>query len=426
VRVRRDKVLAAMSGGVDSAVAAALLCEQGHDVTGVTLRLWCYGHSPVSPRACCTLDAIDDARAVAARMGFPHYVVDAEEVFRARVLQPFLDAYASGRTPFPCALCNQSLKFGDLVARMELTGADALATGHYARAIALEDGTHALLQAVDRSKDQSYALALIPYAVLPRVRFPLGAMSKGAARAHGERLGLAVWDKTESQDLCFVPDGDYAGFMVRNLGESRGTAPGPFLDAEGRRLGTHRGVIYYTVGQRRGLGLSASEPLHVLAIDADRNAVVVGPKRALEAEGLVTEPMNWLLPEAPRGEIAAQVQIRYHHAAAPARVLPRADGGVEVHFATPQSAVTPGQLAVLYQGERVLGGASIRSALGAAHGIPALQAAEGRSRVASVTSVTVDPIPVSSAPAPTPVPAPGAAPASGRSTGGPARGRGAR
>src|SRR5262245_38662560 len=191
-----------MSGGVDSAVAAALMAEQGHEVTGVTLKLWCYGHSPVSPRACCTLDAIDDARRVAQTMGFPHYVVDAEDVFRARVLQPFLDAYASGRTPYPCALCNQHLKFGDLVARMELIGADVLATGHYARIGTAPDGSVALFTARDAAKDQSYALAFVPYAALARARFPLGDLEKEAVRAHAERLGLSVWNKPESQDLC--------------------------------------------------------------------------------------------------------------------------------------------------------------------------------------------------------------------------------
>ncbi|TMQ53258.1 MAG: tRNA 2-thiouridine(34) synthase MnmA [Candidatus Eisenbacteria bacterium] len=366
----RLKVLAAMSGGVDSAVAAALLAEQGHDVTGVTLKLWCYGRSPLSPRACCTLEAIDDARVVARRMGFPHFVIEAEEVFRARVLQPFLDAYASGRTPYPCALCNQSLKFGDLVSRMELVGADVLATGHYARVQQLAGGSHGLLRAADRSKDQSYALALVPYSVLPRVVFPLGALAKSEVRAHGERLGLAVWHKPESQDLCFVPDGDYAGFMVKNLGETRGLEPGPILSIDGRRLGTHRGVIHYTVGQRRGLGLAAPEPLYVIEIDAERNAVVVGPRSALEVPGLVTETANWLMPEPPPEGMRVEAKIRYQHAPAGARILPLDGGRVEVRFETPQPAVTPGQLAVFYDGDRVLGGATIARALATGRSAP--------------------------------------------------------
>jgi tRNA-specific 2-thiouridylase len=358
----RLSILAAMSGGVDSAVAAALMAEQGHAVTGITLKLWCYGKAPLSPRACCTLDAIDDARQVAARMGFPHFVVEAEEVFRARVLQPFLDAYASGRTPYPCALCNQHLKFGDLVGRMELIGAESLATGHYARVAELPDGSHGLFRAADGSKDQSYALATIPYAVLPRVRFPLGGLDKQVVRAHAARLGLAVWDKRESQDLCFVPDGDYAGFMVRSLGETRGVAPGPFVDLEGHRLGTHRGIIHYTVGQRRGLGIAAPEPLYVVSIDAQENAVVLGPRRALEAPGLETGPANWLRPSPVPPGTRAEVQIRYHHRPAPARLYPREDGCVAVRFETPQTAVTPGQACVFYDGDRVLGGAEIACA----------------------------------------------------------------
>jgi len=362
--VSADHVLAAMSGGVDSAVAAALLAEQGHEVTGVTLKLWCYGKSPLSPRACCTLDAIDDARSVARKMGFAHYVVEAEDVFRERVLQPFLDAYAAGKTPYPCALCNQHLKFGDLVARMELMNAQALVTGHYARVAALTDGSWGLFRALDAAKDQSYALSLIPYAVLSRVRFPLGELEKDAVRAHAERLGLAVWDKPESQDLCFVPDGDYAGFMTKNLGETRGTAAGDFVDLGGRAIGRHQGVIHYTIGQRRGLGLSAPEPLYVVAIDARANRVTVGPRRALESVGLVTERANWLLPVPPAAGTRAQVQIRHHHPPAAARLDPIDGGGVEVRFDSPQTAVTPGQICVFYDGDRVLGGAAIVRSLG--------------------------------------------------------------
>jgi len=364
---RPGRVLAAMSGGVDSGVAAALMAEAGHDVTGVTLKLWCYGSSPVSPRACCTLDAIDDARSVARRMDFPHFVVEAEEIFRTRVLQPFLDDYTSGRTPYPCALCNQHLKFGDLVTRMEVLGADALATGHYARVAALPDGSHALRRAVDADKDQSYALALIPYDVLGRVRFPLGDLTKDAVREHGRRLGLTLWDKPESQDLCFVPDGDYAGFMVKNLGETRGSASGPFLDRAGARLGTHRGIIHYTIGQRRGLGLSAAEPLYVLEIDAARNAVIVGPRAALGAPGFTSAPVNWLLPAPPGAGTRAKVKVRYHHEPAAATLHPIEAGAVEVQFDVPQPAVTPGQLAVFYDGDRVLGGATIRHALRGGH-----------------------------------------------------------
>jgi tRNA-specific 2-thiouridylase len=368
------KILAAMSGGVDSGVAAALLAERGESITGVTLKLWCYGTAPLSPRACCTLDAIDDARAVARRMGFPHFVVEAEEIFRARVLQPFLDAYASGRTPYPCALCNQHLKFGDLVSRMELIGADRLVTGHYARVEPGGDGEWALLRAADRDKDQSYALALIPYGVLDRVEFPLGPLAKSEVREHGRRLGLQLWDKPESQDLCFVPDGDYAGFAARKLGETRGTEPGAFVDGAGRKVGEHRGIFHYTVGQRRGLGLPGSEPLYVLEIDAGANTVTVGPKPELLAEGLITSAANWLLPRAPEAGTRVTVKIRSRHEPAGGTLEPLADGGVRVRFDAPQSAVAPGQLAVFYAGDRVLGGAPIERAGISAHA-PALATA---------------------------------------------------
>lgn len=364
-------VLAAMSGGVDSAVAAALMAEQGHAVTGVTLKLWCLGHSPVSPRACCTLDAIEDARAVARAMGFPHFVVDAEEVFRTRVLEPFRDAYAAGRTPYPCALCNQSLKFGDLVTRMDVLGAQRLVTGHYARVTPAPEGGMALRRAADLAKDQSYALALVPYAALERVAFPLGDLDKSAVRGHAERLGLKVWDKPESQDLCFVPDGDYAGFMTERLGERRGTVPGPIETSGGTRLGTHDGLLRYTVGQRRGLGVASAERLYVLELDPARNAVIVGARAELSRPGLSTGAVNWLTATPPIAPCRVDVRIRAHHEPAPARLEPAADGAATVWFDAPQAAITPGQLAVFYDGDRVLGGATIAAALGAPGAPPA-------------------------------------------------------
>jgi tRNA-specific 2-thiouridylase len=229
----------------------------------------------------------------------------------------------------------------------------------------MPEGDVALLCARDTAKDQSYALALVPYSALAHAIFPLGDLTKDEVRAHGRRLGLAVWDKTESQDLCFVPDGDYAGFMTRNLGETRGTREGLFLDREGRRLGTHRGILHYTVGQRRGLGLAGGEPLYVLAIDAEANAVVVGPKSALDCAGLATGPVNWLMPLPPATGAPVEAKIRYQHRPAAARVFPRADGGADVRFDAPQPAVTPGQLCAFYQGERCIGGATIEHALGA-------------------------------------------------------------
>ncbi len=359
------KVLAAMSGGVDSAVAAALMAEQGHEVTGVTLRLACYGKQPDNPRACCTVEAMNDAKRTAMTMGFPHHTIDAEDVFKHRVLQPFVDGYAGGRTPYPCALCNQHLKFGDLVTRMELTGADVLCTGHYAHVRILDDGTAGLFRGRDADKDQTYALALVPYAALARTRLPLGALTKTEVREHAQRLGLAVWDKVESQDLCFVPDGDYAGYITDKLGETRGTAPGDFVDASGAVLGRHRGVIHYTVGQRKGLALPSSEPWYVLSIDAAANTVTLGRRHELESAGLVTDAMNWLTATPPADGTRLMVRIRYNHAGAMATIRHAAHGAVEAVFDadTPQSAVTPGQLAVFYDGDRCLGGASISAAM---------------------------------------------------------------
>ena len=360
---RRLRVLAAMSGGVDSAVAAALLAEQGHEVTGVTLKLACYGKTPMSPRACCTLDAMDDAKRVAMKMGFPYHVVDAEQVFRERVMLPWADGYAEGRTLYPCASCNQHLKFGDLFTRMQLVNADALATGHYARVQQEPDGSWGLYRAADDAKDQTYALATIPYAVLPKVVFPLGELPKAQVRAHAQRLGLSVWDKPESQDLCFVPDGDYAGYITGTLKDARGDVPGSFLDEQGRVIGTHRGVIHYTIGQRKGLGIALHERTYVIAIDATANTVTLGPRTALERPGLVADAPNWLMASPPAPGTRAWVRIRYNHTGAMATLEPQADGTLVVRFDEPQLAVTPGQLAVMYAGERCLGGAVIRAAL---------------------------------------------------------------
>jgi len=361
------RVLAAMSGGVDSGVAAALLAERGDAVTGVTLKLFCHGAAPGAARPCCSLEAIEDARAVARAMGFPHWVVDAEEVFRARVVGPFLEDYAAGRTPYPCALCNRHLKFGDLVARLDLLGADVLCTGHYARLGRDADGAPALRRARDAAKDQSYALALVPYAALARAEFPLGDLAKDEVRGHARRLGLALWDKPESQDLCFVPAGTRAGEVARRLAQggaaADGVAPGPIVDLAGRVLGEHRGIVHFTVGQRRGLGLSAPDPLYVLGVDAGTRTVTVGPRAALACEGLETGAVNWLVPHPPAGAFRAAAKIRAQHRAAPATVEPAAGGGLRVRFDAPQLAVTPGQLCALYDGERVVAGAPIARAV---------------------------------------------------------------
>jgi tRNA-specific 2-thiouridylase len=354
-----------MSGGVDSSIAAALLAEAGWDVVGVTLKLWCYGagDDAATPRSCCSLDAIADARSVALHMGFPHHVVDETEAFRAHVVAPFVRDYLAGTTPYPCAQCNTHLKFGTLFTRARRAGADYLATGHYARIVdyPLPGGGHetGIARAIDADKDQTYALWGIDRAVLPRLVFPLGGMTKAEVRAHGERLGLAAMaGKPESQDLCFAPDRDYAGFVAREAAASgAAVAPnreGPVLDASGREVGRHRGLEHYTVGQRRGLALAAAAPSYVTALDPERNAVRVGPEETLFHADADLQDLNWLPAVRPAPGEPVEAQIRYRHRPAPGRLE-----GDRLRFEEPQRAITPGQSAVFYRGERLLGGARL-------------------------------------------------------------------
>ena len=369
-------VLVAMSGGVDSSVAAALLAEQGYDVVGATLKLWCYDEREPGRRPCCSLEAIADARAVALRLGFAHFVLDYTEDFRARVAEPFVAGYLAGRTPYPCAACNAELKFGRLLAQARGIGAAFVATGHYARRAPAPlpgGGEEPALWRAPGGKDQSYALWATPRESLPSLLFPLGELTKDEVRGHAERLGLArVAAKPESQDLCFVGPGGYAAFLAEAAGRERVDRPGPILDLEGRRRGEHRGLAHYTVGQRRGLGreVAGGEPLYVVALDAARNAVTVGPESALLTPTARTGPLHWLAAEPPRAGRRLLAQIRYRAPAAPA-TLWGPDGaaaagaaldpaaGVRVVFEAPQRAVTPGQSAVLYDGDRLLGGAAI-------------------------------------------------------------------
>jgi len=349
-----------MSGGVDSSIGAALLAEAGWDVIGVTLKLWCYGESDdeATPRSCCSLDAIADARSVALHMNFPHHVLDESSLFRSKVVEPFVRDYLGGETPYPCALCNTHLKFGSLFAHALKAGADYLATGHYA---SLRDG--GVYRAAHDGKDQTYALWGISRETLPRLLFPLGSLTKDEVRAHGERLGLSrVASKVESQDLCFVPDGDYASFVAREAGTSG--APGPLLDESGSLVGTHEGLARYTVGQRRGLKLSAASAQYVTALDPSSNTVRVGPESALFARSASFRDFNWLLPSppSPDGE-RVEAQIRYRHKPAPATLF-APEGRLE--FDEPQRAITPGQSAVFYRGDRLLGGARLTRSVPAA------------------------------------------------------------
>jgi len=351
------RVLVAMSGGVDSSVAAALLVEQGFEVVGVTMRLAGGGSR------CCSLDDVEDARRVAARLGIRFYVADYADAFRREVMEPFADAYLAGRTPIPCVACNGRFKFHRLLERARALGADAVATGHYARTERdPATGAIALLRGADPAKDQSYFLFDLGPAQLARARFPVGALDKAEVRARARELGLATADKPESMEICFVPDGGYAA-VVEKLRPGAAPGAGEIVDEEGRRLGAHRGVHHFTVGQRRGLDVACGERLYVKALDAAGNRVVVAPRARLAAGGARLAATSWVAGAPPPAPVPAHVRVRHRHEGAPARVEPRPGGGAAIWFDAPVEAVTPGQAAVFYDGERVLGGGWIEEAL---------------------------------------------------------------
>ena len=351
------KALIAMSGGVDSSVAASLMLDQGWDCVGCTMRLYTNADANLeADRSCCSLDDVEDARAVCRRLGIPHHTFNFSDEFREKVIGTFISAYENGKTPNPCIDCNRYLKFGRLHRRAAELGCDLVVTGHYARVIR-ENGAFSLKKALDGAKDQSYFLYCMTQEQLAHTAFPLGELTKPEVRTLAEARGFVNASKPDSQDICFVPDGDYAGVIERFRGGE--ATPGPFLDLTGKVLGTHRGIIHYTVGQRRGLGLSFCEPYYVIRIDPAANAVVLGPKAALFTRDAHVPAFHWISGKAPSGPLRCAVKIRYRHPEKPALLTPNPDGSADIRFDEPQRAVTPGQSAVAYDGDTVLGGGEL-------------------------------------------------------------------
>ncbi len=354
----RVRVAIAMSGGVDSSTAAALLCERGYEVVGLMLRMWAEEGDGYLPNKCCSPESVSDARRVCQTLGIPFYLLNVEDEFKTRIVDFFIDGYATGVTPNPCLQCNRWIRFGALWAKARALGAEFLATGHYARVRQNERGAYELWQGVDARKDQAYALHLLTQDQLAHAMFPLGALTKPETRARAAKFNLRVAEKHDSQDLCFIADGDYRNFMRRHRPEA--LTPGPILDTQGNVLGQHAGLPNYTIGQRKGLGIAASEPWYVTALDGARNAVIVGRSEELGKRALIARAVNWIPPEtAERLPLRALVKIRYRSAPTPALVSAANARDVRVEFDEPLRDITPGQAAVFYDGERCLGGGII-------------------------------------------------------------------
>ncbi len=353
-----NRAVVAMSGGVDSSVAALLLHREGYDVIGVTMKLYDIDQAdlPEYYRGCCTLDDVEDARAVCRILGVPHYVMNVQREFRAFVIDYFRREYENGRTPHPCIACNDKIKFSFLAQRARMLQAAYVATGHYARIEADGSGSMALRRGIDADKDQSYVLFGMRQEQLAATLMPVGRYPKAEIRRLAEEAGFPNANKPDSQDICFIPSGDYREFLRERTDER----PGDIVDADGNVLGQHEGIQYFTVGQRRGLGLSGGPPRFVIRLEPDTRNVVIGSETDLYQDTLYADPVSWVSGVAPVGPMDVTVKIRYKFAEAPATVT-AVDGGALVRFREPQRAVTPGQAAVFYQGDTVLGGGAITS-----------------------------------------------------------------
>jgi len=361
---RKEKVLVAMSGGVDSSVAAALLLRDGYEVVGVTMRHFCFreGEASAGGQSCCSLESLNDARKVCEHLGISHFVIDAESDFRRFVIDDFTNNYLSGRTPNPCIRCNQYIRFPGLLNLGRSLGADRIATGHYARAghDRGPDGPFMLLRGVDRDKDQSYFLWTMDQATLSRTIFPLGGLTKREVRSLAREFGIPVSEKPDSQEICFIPSGDYRDFLERRGGRTPALEPGPIVMTDGIELGRHDGVAFFTVGQRRGLGISGGRPFYVTEIRPETRSLIVGVKEELLSREFTVDNPRWISGSPPSFPFSCRVQIRHRHPGELASIEGDGSPSLRIAFEVPQEAIAPGQSAVFFDGDRVLGGGIIR------------------------------------------------------------------
>jgi tRNA-specific 2-thiouridylase len=359
------KVVVAMSGGVDSSVTAALLKEDGYQVIGATMQIW--PSNDLAKEAhkfggCCGFDAVSEAKSVAHSIGIPHYVMNFRKEFAQKVITNFCREYSLGRTPNPCIRCNEHIKFDSLLNRAKELDADFIATGHYARIEHDEvNDRYILKKGVDRGKDQSYVLYMLSQNQLKHALMPLGVFTKEKVRQIAREMGLSVADKAESQEICFIPDGNYSRFLKEYMQEM--VKPGPILDREGNTLGEHRGILFYTIGQRKGLGISAEEPLYVVAIDRGRNAIIVGSKEDVCSDELIAADINWIARQSPKQPLQLKAKIRYRHREADAFITSISSREAHVKFKQPQMAIAPGQAIVFYDNDTVVGGGTIEQTL---------------------------------------------------------------